>query len=829
MQISRFLLLLTLIFPVSPLFGAATDSAETVPSKDSRKKQEITDSIFYESDLINYDAESQILNLHGKALVKYQNIKLIADTITYDIENNLFTATGMPQLIEGGDTTVGDYMVYNIKTRRGRVRYASTSVEDGYFTGQRIVKSDKNELYVDQGDYTTCAHIDTPDYYFYGKSIKLIPNDKIISRPVVFNIGDAPVAVLPYFIFPLERNRRSGLLTPIWGGHPTSGGYVDNIGYYFAPNDYLDFLIKGKISEFRQFVLEGGSSYAIKYLLNGRISGRYAFDSEFQKSSQQWEINYSHNQKLTPDGLTQLYGSGRLVSHEKFYVDNSELDEELLNQNVSASMSLSRRLESINASAAINWKRDYNLGTKKITEDLPSFNFSLPSRPFFSVPTGKDERWYNKIYFGYNMQGVNKHKEDPANLIKASYRPGITQSLDISAPQVLFGCIDVNPSISARVSSFYGFMDRDTTGYDTLTRDTLYMLKYPFKDNLSDDEWKVVSRDTITVDNYGNPDSILVRRTNQKILPIKNIHENEIAHDAVFNAGVSLSTKLYGIFPIKIFNFAALRHTLTPSISYTLFPEHKQKYDFFDIEGIPVSQPYKRRQEMGLRLHNQFDGKIVTPGKEGEKPTEKKFPILSVDMSTSYDFEKDSLKFSDLRLSASTNIKGLSLSFNSDFWLYDQNNNLHTPIMKNMSLNFSTGTLGLNGKLWGGDLLVLDSLHPNDPVKYANAGPQEWSVSLSPRYTYTLKRTHPSEMFVPEKYYSLSASASLKFTRNWGIQWSSVYNFMENQWVQNSFRISCDMECWDMRFEWRPEKLNPGYYFLINIKKIPEIKWEKRN
>jgi hypothetical protein len=52
---------------------------------------------------------------------------------------------------------------------------------------------------------------------------------------------------------------------------------------------------------------------------------------------------------------------------------------------------------------------------------------------------------------------------------------------------------------------------------------------------------------------------------------------------------------------------------------------------------------------------------------------------------------------------------------------------------------------------------------------------------------------------------------------------------MENQWVQNSFRISCDMECWDMRFEWRPEKLNPGYYFLINIKKIPEIKWEKRN
>jgi len=37
------------------------------------------------------------------------------------------------------------------------------------------------------------------------------------------------------------------------------------------------------------------------------------------------------------------------------------------------------------------------------------------------------------------------------------------------------------------------------------------------------------------------------------------------------------------------------------------------------------------------------------------------------------------------------------------------------------------------------------------------------------------------------------------------------------------------MECWEMRFSWRPEKINPGFSFVVNIKKIPDIKWEQND
>ena len=258
------------------------------------------------------------------------------------------------------------------------MRYASTHLDDGYFTGQRIIKSEKNELYVDQGDYTTCAHVDSPDFFFYGKNIKLIPNDKIISRPVVLNIGDAPVVVLPYFIFPIERNRRSGFLTPAWGGHPTSGGYIDNIGYYFAPNDYLDFTVRGRVSEFNDFVFEGSSKYALKYRLNGGLSTRYALNLGERS---QWAIDYFHDQSLTPDGLTKLYGKGSLTSDKTFYAENSEIDNELLNQNLTANLSLSHTFKNINASGNITWQRTHNLHTNLINEDLPSFSFRLPQPP----------------------------------------------------------------------------------------------------------------------------------------------------------------------------------------------------------------------------------------------------------------------------------------------------------------------------------------------------------------------------------------------------------------------------------------------------------------
>jgi lipopolysaccharide export system protein LptA len=508
--------------------GTFRDSAKTTAKSDSlkkEKKQDLKDTVHYESDDIDYDAKGRILRLTGHAKVAYQNMKLVADTIVYTMADNLFTANGKPMLIEDKDTTIGDFMVYNIKTKRGRVRTATTHVQDAYFTGQRIMKTKDNELFVAEGEYTTCEFPDTPHYFFYGERIRLKPDDKIISKPVVLNIGDAPVVYLPYFIFPVERNRKSGFLTPIWGGNPAGGGYVDHIGYYWAPNDYYDLTASARVQEFSQFIANASSKYNVRYLLNGGFDAHYTFNSDFLNSQRQWSLDYNHSQTLTPDGLTTLSGRGSLVSTQSFYSTYSMDSNQLIQQDLTANMSYSKQFPDINASLSVDWDRDQNLKTGLITSDMPHVNFSLPDRPLIPLPnqditslggTGSsssaesdtESRWYNSIYWNYTGQGIVRSNETGSNQPGSFLQPGMQNSLNLSAPQKLFKYIIITPNASATLTTLRGYSDTAVLKIDTV-HDTITYTSHSRSDTARYPGYRLLPPITSRIgDTLGEPDTI---------------------------------------------------------------------------------------------------------------------------------------------------------------------------------------------------------------------------------------------------------------------------------------------------------------------------------
>lgn len=813
------------------LFGAESDTT-VIGTRDTLEKpsQGIKDTVYYESEYINYDVKTKVLMLVGSAQVEYQNVCLQADTIVYTVKDNEFKAKGLPQLIEGQDTTVGDYMVYNIKTRRGKVRYATTSFDDAYFTGSNIVKTENDEVYVDQGDYTSCAHVEHPHYYFYGRKIKVMPEDKIISKPVVLNIGDAPVAVLPYFMFPLKKTRQSGWLTPVWGGHPTRGGYLDNVGYYFAPNDYVDLVVRAKMQEFNHFVLNAASSYALRYKLNGNISARYVLDNELEASSRSWALDYRHNQNLTPDGNTKLSGSGNIVSKSSFYEEFSDDSDELEEQNLKANLSLRHTFKNINASANVVYRRNHNLVKDHIEQDMPSFDFNLHNRaiiPFEKSDTEEEPSWYNNIYYKYNTKAnvrENRYGDDSI----AGPHPAMTHHFNLSSNQKLFNHIDISPYFSTRASMFKGAID-------TLIRDTVMVydtVEYVVEDPTEDTEYSDYSEISTTPEYFINEEGELdTLYTIKKESPGEKQYirdeDDEFHMVNSWEAGVSMSTRLYGLFPFKFGNYKGFRHTLSPTVRYSYLPKHDLDKMFYDV-GISYDRARpKEKQLVTFSLGNDFEGKRVVG--EGESQREEKFDILNANLSTSYDFEAEKRRWSDLSLRANSSYDFLRVNYSSHFWLYDKSDNLSTPILKDYSFQLNPGNLGVSGTFWDGDLLVLDSLQPQDSVKYKNAGPQSWRVSISPSFSYSASRPAPGEPFVPKKSYNLSASANINFTRNWSLRWNGNYDFNSDQFTHNNFHLSCDLECWEMKFSWRPEKLNPGYHFVINIKKIPDIKWEQRD
>jgi len=915
-------------------YAVSTDSAAV--SVDSTvkkvKKNEAADTVRYEADFIEYDNEERVLTLMGHAWVRYQNITLTADTIVYTVASDLFQASGKPQLVEGKDTTVGDFMAYNIKTRRGRVSYAFTRFDDTYVTGSNIVKTRDNRLYIEQGDYTTCQNPRHPHYYFYGRHIVVVPDDKVVGRPVVMNIGDAPVAVLPYFVMPLRRGRRSGWLTPSWGGSVARGGYVDNVGYYYAQSDYFDATLAAKIQEFNSFVFSTRERYNLRYTLDGEISGRYVVDNRLENTSQQWALDYRHNQLLSPDGGTRLSGYGSLVSSSTFNQLYSDQTYELEKQQLDANMSLSHRFDAINASSNLTWRRNHNLTTDKIVEDMPTFDFRLQNRAILPYRAGgakSEPSWYNNIYYSYDTR-TNVRREAYGNdSIKGFVRPGMEHNVNLTSSQKILKYLDISPYFNMRASMFYGAID-------TLVRDTLYLrdtIVYTVSDPNADTRAPNYELISVVMNKpFVNSDGDLdTTYTVTKVSPVRkhlvrDTLNTEFNTVSSWSTGVNLSTRLYGLFPVNAFGVTAVRHTLTPTVGYSFTPKHELGRTFYNV-GISYAGPrLKPEQLVTFSLSNSFQGKrtVAAPrtGRDGggvndasnvnnannrtngilsginngngiswedsvinanngvidttdiavntrtdvidtatargvidttkiaintsnvndtdsantdkkdnaggkNAAREEKFDILTLSMSTACNVEAEARRWRDLSLNASTGISILNVSFSSGFWFYDETDKPTPPTLNSYRVDLTSGRLGVSGRFWDGDLLALD-MRKSGAAETGDAG-QSWSVGFSPSLGYRASRRTPSERFVPTKSFNVSSSANVNLTKALSVRWNGNYDFSSDKFSHNSFDFNYDLECWEMRFSWRPEKINPGFNFVVNIKKIPDIKWEQND
>ncbi|MCL2690195.1 MAG: hypothetical protein FWE57_10175 [Chitinispirillia bacterium] len=823
----------------SDSIAGSINTAEAADNKNNQNQsnQNVTDTIHYEAQYIDYDAQEKSLRLYGRAQVKYQNITLQADTVIYAVDDNQFIAKGNPQLIEGNDTTAGEFMVYNIKTRRGRVSYATVRFDDTYFTGSNIVKTADNHLYIEQGDYTSCENLDHPDYYFLGRSVKIVPDDKIVSRPVILNIGDAPVAVLPYFIFPLQKGRRSGWLTPVWGGNLSRGGYMDNIGYYYAPNDYADFTLWAKAQEFNSFVLNASSNYALRYTLDGNVSARYAIDNGLEMSERQWALKYRHNHNLTPDGRTRLTGYGEILSNRSFNRLYSDETHELEKQQMDANLALSHRFQNINASTNLVWRRNHNLTTDRILEDMPYADFNLHNRAFIPYEPDEDTAksgpsWYNNIYYSYNTKANVRRDAYGNDSLPGFIRPGMEHNLNLNSTQKFLTYFNISPFFDTRASMFYGAID--TLVKDTLfIRDTVvYKVKNPARDTRYP-AWTLIDESAeYFVNEAGDLDTVytITKMSPQRMHFVRDTFPDEFNLVHSWRTGVNVSTKVYGVFPVRVHNITGIRHILSPTVGYSYIPKHelKRPRTFYDVR-INYDAPRPRAQQLAnFSLANQFQGKRKVG--VGEKMKEEKFDILSLSLSTAHDFEAQSRKWRDLQLNANTSYNFLRVSYSSGFWLYDERDNLAAPIQRNYNVDLTTNNLGVTGSLWDGDLLRLDSAKYIDPLdkQGKSGGSQSWNLGFSPGFNYRASRINPSAPFIPNKSFNLGTTAGLGFTNSLSMRWNGNYDFSSNSFTHNNFNFMYDLECWEMRFTWRPEKINPGYAFVVNIKKLPDIKWEQK-
>ncbi len=836
------------------------DTAKTDTLKARESPSGIDSIVVYSaSDSIVYSLSSKTMFLYGKGDIKYRDLGLKAELIDINWNTSILNAVGVPDssdtsgtglrgapdLIDGPETYRGVKIAYNFKTKKGKVQVGRTEIEQGYYRGEEIKKVSTDVLFVADGKYTTCD-AEHPHYYFASPEMKIVLQDQIVGRPVYLYVSDVPVFALPFGVFPAQRGRRSGFISPAYG-QSGRGRYLLHFGYYWAMNDYMDLSVRADGYTKGSWVLYGDYRYALRYNFTGSISASLAKTLSGERgdpafSSQKvFNIHLGHNQEFNP--TTRLVVDFTFTSGSSYYQNVSYQLNDLLRQEIYSNATLTKSWEGTPNSLTINVSRKQSLqprpGELEISDGLPNISFSrAQSFPFRSKKSSEGSSslaWFELIGYTYNGQLSNRrdaYKADSTGFRRIDERRGVQHALAVNASPKL-GYFTITP--------FFNYTEK---WYDRSIRRSLVQSIR-----------KVVTKDRRRDDPTGG----LLDTTYQ-------IRDEEVkGFNAVryFDLGVAASTKFYGIVQPNILGIKGIRHQVTPVLSYTYQPDFSkpsygyygrytdqfgrvQKYSFFERE-IFGGAPGEERQAIGLSIGNVIEMKTEGTDSAGQ---ENKFQLLNFDVRAGYNFARDSLKFDEIGVGYRTNIGTLlNISGGMSFNLYKFepdplqpqvgrrvnkfliNETGQLAQLTSFSISLSTALSGEKKKTSAGPTHTAeDSLRRVSGTRQLYDEPLPdfsipWNLELS--YNFSQSQHDPR---VKLRQANIAAALSFNLTEFWKISASTNYDLVTKQFAAPQVSVYRDLHCWEMNFNWVPTGPYRNYRLEIRLKapQLQDIKVTKQ-
>lgn len=895
-----------------PLLTAGAQEVEFTEPGDSLKVIELTDSlqvpvdsaatvqeedgvdtlVHYAADSIDFDVIRRVTYLNGNASILYKDMRLDAGQIIVDWDAQLLTAhplpdtvfadsartvidsvvmIGKPHFRQGRDDFVGDEIAYNMDSRIGRVLGGMTEYQDGYYYGEQFKRLDDDVLSVYSGEFTTCDH-DPPHYHFHSQKLKILVGDRVLAKPVVLYFEDVPVMAVPYGIFPSRHGRTSGIIIPTFGESASQGRFLRDIGYYWAPSQYMDLI--GSIDYFEKFGVLGRGEYryAKRYVLNG--STKFSFDTQRQGSTRRRDYSASSSHSHIIDPNTRLNVSASYTSSERFNQDVGSVQDQL-NQSVRSNATLNKSWNNSPWSLSANMGYTQNIRLDTWSASLPAITLNHKSGMLFPPPKAprgirgavapKEVRppWYRNFTWSYS----------------ATYRNDLSRNNSFKEEGRRLGLIDLEGNQGSD-QTIYGDDSLSITQKDGLTHSTSLsatarVLKYvQLNPRIS-----AKSVWTRRVVEYEAQDKALDRED-----------ESGFFAQNTFNLSTSASTKMYGLAERPFGMGASFRHVMTPSVSFTYRPDFSDEaWGYYRTVSLPdgrsctydrfrdvAATPKGLSERFTFRLDHLFQMKTGDP----EENTERKYDLLSVGMNTGVDMKKDSLKWDNLRTSLRTSIPGtlfgpvtgLSLETTTTHSLYQQSGGTrinryywerdnavwYAPLeLTNASFNIGFAVRAQTlGSLFGigrvrkppgeADSLAAVSDSVEIPLNPADIEDPARSYTPPPPMT-TGRQQGPSQLhqmplnirvsmrtsrdFISDtKTSSLSTSSTFSLTPRYEISFDYNYD-LERREVRNvGVSVTRDLHCWDASFTWSPTGYRQGYFLRIGLKspQLRDVKIERQ-
>ncbi len=776
--------------------------------------------VYNARDSIRYETKGNKIYLFGDGFVQYEDMNLKSEFIEIDNEKNTITAygktdslgknSGTPVFKDGAQEITCRKMIYNLKTKKGKIYDILTKEGDLLLLGSEVKKDSNNVVYMKNLKCIPCEYEDSRTI-FKAKKAKIIPDDKIVTGPMYLEIGGVPTPLgLPFGFFPNTKKRHSGILIPFYGNSEALGFYLKDGGFYWGINEQTDMTIRGDIYSNGSWGLRTLNNYKVNYKYSGTLSLGY---SEFRNGEKEIPSSYSKQKDFTinwrhiqdqKNNPTIRFSSDVSIRTSKYNKYNALNTGQYLTNTFQSNINFSKTFKI--GTLGINARHDQNTQTKLMNISFPEVTFNV-----------------NRFY---PFKNENRGKQNPIDKIGISYLLEARNTLSGVDSTIFKG--DVGDSLK------YGF--RHTLPIST----NITVFKY------------------FTLTPALNLSAVMYTKTTRKTLDestnriVKTTDKNfKTGYDANFNT--ALTTKVFMDYMFKGKRLKQIRHLLIPSLAYTYRPDFgEEQYGFWKdvisdttnrintkysvFENTLFSGPAQGTQNsLGVNLNNNLEAKI-------RKKTDTGFVYNKVSLlqnlsfAGAYNFAADSFNMSLVSMTGRTKIwKYFDLVFGSTFDPYYST--VITNTLTNTSSTYRTKEflLNENGRIADfktGNIIINAAFSSNSLASRAKtpdltngaeqgatntntAQTQErlpWTLNIYYNITYNkiLEKLKDTQ--------TLNFSGDVSVTKFWKLGLTSGYDFTNKNLSYTSINVKRDLRCWEARIDWVPFGFRKSYSLTINLK-----------
>lgn len=794
-----------------------TDSIKTDSIKNDAISPDAIDQVIdyscNDSILFSFIAEKMYLYGNGDITAKDMDLKSsyveISTEGSYLYSKTVADSSGKnkikPILTQDDENFSVSSIKYNFRTKRALVKDVKTEMEQGFLHSKVAKMQTNKEFHIKNGKFTTCD-LDHPHFYIELTKAKKIPDKHVISGPMYFVIADIPLYIigLPFGILPNQKHNSSGLIIPEYGEDQQRGFFLRNGGYFWAINDYINAAVLGDIYSRGSWGVTVKSNFKKLYKYSGSLEMKYNLIKTGEeilidsKKTSSFSIvgSFQQDAKANPNGTF----SASVNFGQNFELDARNIND-LTDNTKSSNISYRWSKPGSIFNFSTNIRGTQNTKNHSINILLPDLSFNIKRQmPFKNVGAGTN-KWYQKIGYTFTLKAKNSLTTGDSALFQKDvlykFKNGLQYSVPVSTSFTLLNYINVSPSLN-----FTGRM----------------------------------------YSNYIKQNNVLLIDENEIVQAIKKDTIYRVTFPFDFNFSFPMSTKIYGIFNINKGRVQALRHVMSPSLSFNYRPDFSRDfwgyYGYNDLDSSYYSyyedNIYKgplsgKSGSINFSLGNNLEMKLKN--KNDTVSESKKIKLLnSLNMGISYNLAADSINLSNLSIRGNTKLlKNFNLTFGADFDPYVRDSagtkiNTFEWTKNHRLARFNTGRISLSGSLKPSKSKTTEKdvhsdfyyyQHPEIP--YADFD-IPWNLTANYNLNIVNKFDVPSQLYVRNLTQTVSLSGNFSLTPNWKITAKTNYDVAARKFSYAQFTVYRDLHCWEMSFNVIPFGTLRSYSFRINIK-----------